>query len=119
MKRCYKVCEMTPLTPASAPSDQILFREGRKEPWRYGALACQGAAFGLMEGGFSSGNAHALGRCICSARQSRGANRLVKSLGRGKDRDCATACSLHDARPCGGARALALFQPVGARRARH
>ena len=108
-----------------APSANQLRTFGFREPahsrnrrrlWRYTVQlcqeACRGATFGLMDGGFSSGNAHAQGRCICSANRGRSNNSPSKSVRRRRDRECATACSLHDARPCGGPGALALFQPV-------
>jgi hypothetical protein len=70
--------------------------------------ACEGDGFGLSEGGFSSGNAHAQARCLCAT--GTGGDALQARLSRrANDAECATACSLHDARPCGGARALALF----------
>ena len=85
----------------------------RRKLWRYTVQLCQeacaGGVFGLSEGGFSSGNAHAQARCLCAAAGA-GADALQARLSRRANAaECETACSLHDARPCGGARALALF----------
>ena len=89
----------------------------RRRLWRYTVQlcqeACRGAAFGLSEGGFSSGNAHTQARCLCAiGRGGGGAAVDARLTRRVKDADCATACSLHDARPCGGAAALAMFEPI-------
>jgi len=87
----------------------------RKRLWRYTVedcqLACRGAGFGLSEGGFSTGNAHAQGRCLCASRRGPVAAPRPPRLRARPDADCATTCSLHDPRPCGGPRAMALFEP--------
>ena len=85
----------------------------RRKLWRYTVqlcqAACEGGVFGLGEGGFSSGNAHMQARCLCAAGTGGDAVQARLMSRRANDAECATACSLHDARPCGGARALALF----------
>ena len=61
--------------------------------------------FALHCGGFCTGNGHRLGQCLCG-RSEIGPER--KKFG---DRDCATTCSLHDSRPCGGPTGIAVFRP--------
>lgn len=61
----------------------------------------------LVGGGFTTGNGHTLAKCMCAAPN------LTRADGwrRRPDAECSTVCSLHDARPCGGYRAVALFRP--------
>lgn len=79
------------------------------------ALACRtrnAAHFGLQCGGFCSGNGHRLGRCFCAKSASTPALSVadVTSIRAQRPRyDCASTCSLQDARPCGGFDAMALF----------
>ena len=72
------------------------------------ALACrsrQALHFAMQCGGFCSGNGHRLGRCFCAS-----SAKPIKSDIRFRPRtDCATTCSLQDARPCGGFDSMALF----------
>lgn len=85
----------------------------RRKLHRYTVRSCHSACatvfesghFGLHSGGFSTGNAHILGRCFCTKRivGARSAGRPLPSS------ECATTCSLHDPRPCGGPRAIAVY----------
>lgn len=98
---------------------------GLREPWRsrnarklfrYTVASCEAACVpragkggsyaALSGGGFATGNGHALARCMCAVAP------LTKLDGwrRRPDAECSTVCSLHDARPCGGLRAVALFR---------
>ena len=87
------------------------------------AVACRtrsAAYFAMQCGGFCSGNGHRLGKCLCSrAAQTRALNALASDGGAGGPRshrprsDCASTCSLQDARPCGGFDAMAFFAMVG------
>lgn len=107
-----------------APTGNQLRAHGLREPahsrnrrklWRYTVedcqSACRGAGFGLSEGGFSTGNAHAQGRCLCAVRRGTVAAPRPPQLRARPEADCATTCTLHDPRPCGGPRAIALFEP--------
>ncbi len=63
--------------------------------------------FALHCGGFCTGNGHRLGQCLCGRRE-------IAEKGKRKqlpDRDCATTCSLHDSRPCGGYHGIAVYRP--------
>ena len=80
---------------------------------RYTVASCEAAcAWGngrlrfaaLVGGGFTTGNGHIHARCMCASALS-----PVDGWRRRPDAECATTCSLHDARPCGGHRAFALF----------
>jgi len=53
--------------------------------------------FAVQCGGFCSGNGHRLARCFCAKVPYRGWSGRARSRA-----DCATTCSLHDVRPCGG-----------------
>ena len=78
------------------------------------AAACRvrGAGyFGTLCGGFCSGNGHRLARCFC-ARSAAGDAKFQLSFDPKRPRqrrDCATTCSLHDSRPCGGLDTMAVF----------
>ena len=61
--------------------------------------------FALHCGGFCTGNGHRLGQCLCAHREIAPGGRKLR------DRDCATTCSLHDSRPCGGPVGMAVFRP--------
>ena len=104
---------------------QSVHQSGLKDPprsrnkrklHRYTVQSCQDACkpvstgFGLIEGGFSSGNGHALARCVCIVGSA--GDQVQAEWGRRQlpARDCATACTLHDSRPCGGRQAVALFR---------
>ncbi|KAL1500451.1 hypothetical protein AB1Y20_013108 [Prymnesium parvum] len=68
--------------------------------------SCSGRDFTLQSGGFSSGNGHTGGVCKCVTKTS---GEVQQSLRRRPGSECATTCSLHDSRPCGGSVAIALF----------
>lgn len=83
---------------------------------RYTVESCANACrrrsthFALQCGGFCSGNGHRLGRCFCAKVPFLG----TTSYRQRPDPECATTCSLHDARPCGGWDAIAVYslQPL-------
>lgn len=102
---------------SSAPASYVLTepprsRNGRKLR-RYTVELCERACaasthFVIQGGGFATGNGHMHGRCKC-ARPPPGAGSLYEAR-RWPSTNCATTCSLHDSRPCGGARAVALYR---------
>lgn len=67
--------------------------------------ACAGHLhFGLLCGGFCSGDSHRRARCHC------GRPRVLKVMVRHRAQlKCGSTCSLHDERPCGGPGALAMY----------
>lgn len=78
--------------------------------------------FAVHCGGFCSGNGHKLARCLCAkgtyasattqAGGDSGATAMIAGP-RHPKAECATTCSLHDARPCGGHDAVAVYHMVG------
>ena len=90
----------------------------KRKLWRYTVASCQAACknrwgraayAALLGGGFATGNGHTLARCMCAARgASTGAP--LPGWERQSDLHCATTCSLHDNRPCGGHREHAFFR---------
>ena len=76
---------------------------------RFTVAACaatcrsESTTFALECGGFCTGNGHRLGRCWC------GSSSLNPSRRRRPRSSCATTCSLHDSRPCGGNGVLAVY----------
>ena len=109
---CYDAPRSTSQLRASGLREPARSRNRRKL-WRYTVqlcqAACEGGVFGLSEGGFSSGNAHTQARCLCAAAKGGDVALQERLSRRSSDAECATACSLHDPRPCGGANAIALF----------
>ena len=69
------------------------------------ARACQGKSthFAVQCGGFCSGNGHRLARCFCAKVP------FVGITHRKPKAECATTCTLHDSRPCGGWDAAAIY----------
>jgi hypothetical protein len=65
----------------------------------------------VVGGGFSTGNGHAHARCACATTDPFSASPAWR---RRPNHECATTCNLHDARPCGGYKAHALFEGAGA-----
>lgn len=66
--------------------------------------------FALVCGGFcKGGDVHNRGRCLCGGEAAwRGLQ--GRRLRDGKERTCDSTCSLHDARPCGAAGAMAVYE---------
>jgi len=60
--------------------------------------------FAVQCGGFCSGNGHRLARCFCAKVPYRGSSERKRARA-----ECATTCSLHDSRPCGGSDAAAVY----------
>ena len=60
--------------------------------------------FAVQCGGFCSGNGHRLARCFCAK-----APYVVGAGGTRPRAECATTCSLHDSRPCGGWETAAVY----------
>ena len=67
--------------------------------------ACAGHLhFGLICGGFCSGDSHRRARCYC------GRPRVLKAMVKHRAQlKCSSTCSLHDERPCGGPGAFAMY----------
>eukprot|EP00908_Phaeocystis_cordata_P017075 Transcript_2841.p1 GENE.Transcript_2841~~Transcript_2841.p1 ORF type:complete len:483 (+),score=23.40 Transcript_2841:84-1532(+) len=82
-------------------------------PYRhgFGVDDCESACaayphYGLLAGGFTSGDAHRRASCYC------GRPGVLRALLRHKSpRRCASTCSLRDERPCGGPGAISLYTP--------
>ena len=70
------------------------------------AKACRmrSTHFAVQCGGFCSGNGHRLARCFCAKVPYYGTTGRLRPKA-----ECATACSLHDPRPCGGWDAAAVY----------
>ena len=84
--------------------------ESHSGPYRNGfsvedcERACAGYRFyGLVGGGFCTGDAHRRASCYC------GQPGVLRALSaHGSSQKCASTCSLRDERPCGGAAAISL-----------
>ena len=76
------------------------------------AVACRKRSthFAVHCGGFCSGNGHRLARCYCAKVPYLGTTGRARAQA-----ECATTCSLHDSRPCGGwdTAAVYLLRPSG------
>ena len=89
------------------------YRNGFRAPYRNGfsvadcERACAGYRYyGLLGGGFCTGDAHRRASCYCA---QPGVLRAL-SAHRTSTLKCASTCSLRDERPCGGARAISLYR---------
>lgn len=88
--------------------------ESRTGPYRNGfsvadcERACAGYRYyGLLGGGFCTGDAHRRASCYC------GQPGVLRALSahRTSTLKCASTCSLRDERPCGGAKVISLYRP--------
>jgi hypothetical protein len=87
-------------------------RPRRQLRW-FTVSSCQRACgdapvFAVHCGGFCSGNGHRWASCFCGSSSAPPAQRTLDAG------LCATTCSLHDPRPCGGQGTLALYSTKGA-----
>jgi hypothetical protein len=98
-----------------ARTNSIRFEEvhARRPLRRYTVASCalkcsarSAAHFAMQCGGFCSGNGHRLARCYCAKGD---VMRLRTSPKHRNPAECATTCSLHDSRPCGGFDSLAVY----------
>ena len=110
----YVGCYLQRSTKETGLSQPPRSRNARKLH-RYTVSSCEAACaspagkhgfVALTGGGLTTGNGHTLARCMCATT----ALKRADGWRRRPDAECATVCSLHDARPCGGYRAFALFK---------
>jgi hypothetical protein len=117
---CYAFAQKVPATRTPVAWQEPPRSRNRRNLHRYTVQSCHTACtafprtadgyFGLHGGGFSNGNAHVLARCFCAERTCPRSRCLAEAL---PSHQCATSCSLHDARPCGGPAALAVYAVGG------
>ena len=86
----------------------------RRKLHRYTVKSCEEtcsgtAGFGLQGGGFSTGNAHILGKCLCAVTPISDVP-MKWWRKRLPQRECSTVCTLHDPRPCGGPKGIAMYR---------
>lgn len=97
-------CIERPRTPTF--SEVVAKRPLRRFTVQTCATACRRRSthFAVQCGGFCSGNGHRLAKCFCATVPYTGTSTKQRPKV-----ECATACSLHDSRPCGGWDSAAVY----------